>query len=241
MNSKSGTLYVIATPIGNLEDITFRAVKVLKKVDICAVEDTRRSRKLFNHFNIKTRLISYHKFSENRKVGYFINFLEKGKSIGLLSDAGTPLISDPGYPLIKKASEMDFNIVPIPGASALTTALSVSNLAIDKFTFYGFPSRQAKANKELIKRLSGRRVCPSCGENYHIEFRPPERNGKCDSCGDKLIQRSDDEKDTILNRLRVFSEYTKPVLGYYNNREGFTKIEGRDNPEDVWESIRKIF
>tara|TARA_B100001013_G_C24547581_1_gene417292 strand:+ start:341 stop:961 length:621 start_codon:yes stop_codon:yes gene_type:complete len=97
------------------------------------------------------------------------------------------------------------------------------------------------ANKELIKRLSGRRVCPSCGENYHIEFRPPERNGKCDSCGDRLIQRSDDEKDTILNRLRVFSEYTKPILGYYNNREGFTKIEGRDNPEDVWESIRKIF
>jgi adenylate kinase len=84
-------------------------------------------------------------------------------------------------------------------------------------------------------------VCPSCGENYHIEFRPPERNGECDSCGDKLIQRLDDEKDTILNRLRVFSEYTKPVLEYYNDREGFTKIEGRDGPEDVWESIRKIF
>ena len=154
MNSKSGTLYVIATPIGNLEDITFRAVKVLKKVDICAVEDTRRSRKLFNHFNIKTRLISYHKFSENRKVGYFINFLEKGKSIGLLSDAGTPLISDPGYPLIKKASEMDFNIVPIPGASALTTALSVSNLAIDKFTFYGFPPKRGKSRKKFIQMIS---------------------------------------------------------------------------------------
>ena len=97
------------------------------------------------------------------------------------------------------------------------------------------------ASEELIKRLAGRRVCSSCGENYHIEFRPPKQKEKCDLCGSELTQRSDDQKETILNRLRVFSEYTEPVLEYYINREGFVRIEGRDNPEDVWESIRKIF
>jgi|TARA_Y100000817_G_scaffold248862_1_gene201069 adenylate kinase len=97
------------------------------------------------------------------------------------------------------------------------------------------------ASEELIKRLSGRRVCSSCGENYHIEFRPPKKNGKCDLCSSELVQRSDDQEETILNRLRVFSEHTEPVLEYYINREGFVRIEGRDNPEDVWESIRKIF
>ncbi len=97
------------------------------------------------------------------------------------------------------------------------------------------------ASEELIKRLSGRRVCSSCGENYHIEFRPSKKNGKCDLCSSELVQRSDDQEETILNRLRVFSEHTEPVLEYYINREGFVRIEGRDNPEDVWESIRKIF
>ena len=96
------------------------------------------------------------------------------------------------------------------------------------------------AEEELIKRLSGRRVCSECGENYHIEFHPPRLDGECDLCGNKLIQRSDDEAGTILNRLKVFSEHTKPVLEYYNNREGFVRIEGRNNPDDVWEDIRNI-
>ena len=96
-NSKSGTLYVIATPIGNVEDISHRAIKILKQIEVCAAEDTRKSRKLFNFFGIDTKLVSYHKYSEKEKLNYLIEILKKGKDIGLICDAGTPLISDPGY------------------------------------------------------------------------------------------------------------------------------------------------
>ena len=152
-NSKSGTLYVIATPIGNVEDISHRAIKILKQIEVCAAEDTRKSRKLFNFFGIDTKLVSYHKYSEKEKLNYLIEILKKGKDIGLISDAGTPLISDPGYLLIREASKLKITISPIPGASSLTASLSVSDLPVNKFTFYGFPPKRGKLRKLFMNNL----------------------------------------------------------------------------------------
>ena len=152
-NSKSGTLYVIATPIGNVEDISHRAIKILKQIEVCAAEDTRKSRKLFNFFGIDTKLVSYHKYSELGKLNYFIEILKKGKDIGLISDAGTPLISDPGYLLIREASKLKITISPIPGASSLTASLSVSDLPVNRFTFYGFPPKRGKLRKLFMNNL----------------------------------------------------------------------------------------
>ena len=114
MTDKSGTLYIVSTPIGNLNDITNRAIEILNKVDICAAEDTRKSRILFNFFQINTKLVSYNKDSERTKLTLFIDKLREGKDVGLISDAGTPLISDPGFLLIKEASKLDIKISPIP-------------------------------------------------------------------------------------------------------------------------------
>lgn len=152
-NSKSGTLYVIATPIGNVEDISHRAIKILKQIEVCAAEDTRKSRKLFNFFGIDTKLVSYHKYSEKEKLNYLIEILKKGKDIGLISDAGTPLISDPGYLLIREASKLKITISPIPGASSLTASLSVSDLPVNRFTFYGFPPKRGKLRKLFMNNL----------------------------------------------------------------------------------------
>ena len=152
-NSKSGTLYVIATPIGNVEDISHRAIKILKQIEVCAAEDTRKSRKLFNFFGIDTKLVSYHKYSEKEKLNYLIEILKKGKNVGLISDAGTPLISDPGYLLIREASKLKITISPIPGASSLTASLSVSDLPVNKFTFYGFPPKRGKLRKLFMNNL----------------------------------------------------------------------------------------
>lgn len=142
-----GTLYLIATPIGNLEDMTFRAISTLKKVDVVAAEDTRHSRKLLQHFQINTRMISLHAFNEASRVEQFIAQLEEGKSIGIISDAGTPLISDPGYPLVHAAHAAKIPVVPIPGACAAITALCASGLPTDRFIFEGF--LPAKSNARL--------------------------------------------------------------------------------------------
>ena len=152
-NNKLGTLYIVATPIGNQSDISFRALETLSKVDVCAAEDTRKAMILFNYYQISTKLISYHKYSEHNKLDYFINQLKKGKDVALISDAGTPLISDPGYSLVKKARQLFINVIPIPGSSSLTAAVSVSGLPLNRFTFYGFPPRQVKSKKEFINSI----------------------------------------------------------------------------------------
>ena len=134
----AGTLYVVATPIGNLEDITMRAVRILSEVDVIAAEDTRRSRKLLNHYNIGNGVISYFKFNEAMRTTNLLNQLLAGSNIALISDAGTPSISDPGHRLIETAIEAGVSVVPIPGASALTCALSVSAVDTRRFVFEGF-------------------------------------------------------------------------------------------------------
>lgn len=138
---ENGTLYVVATPIGNLGDITYRAVKILKCVDVIASEDTRNTSILLEKYDIKTKLISYHKFSEAKRTELFLNYLKEGKSVALVSDAGTPLISDPGNILVDYAYKNGFKIVPISGACAAITLLSATSRNDEDFKFIGFLPR----------------------------------------------------------------------------------------------------
>tara|TARA_B110000881_G_C18587639_1_gene525842 strand:- start:1616 stop:2458 length:843 start_codon:yes stop_codon:yes gene_type:complete len=149
MNTFKPGLYVVSTPIGNLDDITLRSLDVLKNSDIILCEDTRRSLKLLNHFKIKKKLVSYHKFNEKRELNKIIEHLNKDKILSLISDAGTPTLSDPGQLLIKECIKKNINIFPIPGASSITASMSISGFE-DKFIFYGF---LPKTEKELEKIL----------------------------------------------------------------------------------------
>ena len=143
-------LYIVSTPIGNLDDITLRSIDVLKESDIILCEDTRRTLKLLNHFKIKKKLFAYHKFNEKRVLNKVIEYLNEGKILSLVSDAGTPLLSDPGLLLIKECIDKKIDIYPIPGPSSITTSMSVSAFE-DKFLFYGF---LPKTENELSKSLS---------------------------------------------------------------------------------------
>jgi len=149
-----GTLYIVSTPIGNLEDITLRALKVLKEVDVIAAEDTRHSSKILTHYGISKPLISYWGEKEKVKSTEILERLHSGRSVALVSDAGTPGISDPGAVLIKRAIEEGLSVVSIPGASALIAALSISGLSTEEFTFMGFlPARKSQRQK-ILKELS---------------------------------------------------------------------------------------
>ncbi|MGH7961584.1 MAG: 16S rRNA (cytidine(1402)-2'-O)-methyltransferase [Candidatus Binatia bacterium] len=146
----SGTLYVVATPIGNLEDITLRALRILKEVDLIAAEDTRHTRKLLSHYGISTPLTSYYDQIEASKAPVLLEQLQAGKTIALVSDAGTPGIADPGYRLVKGAWEAGITVVPIPGSSALAALLSIGGLPTDRFTFEGFlPAKKGQRQKAL--------------------------------------------------------------------------------------------
>lgn len=148
-----GNLYVVATPIGNLSDMTERAIKTLKEVDYILCEDTRNSIKLLNYFNIKNRLIAYHKFNEQEKVENTIKDLKEGKNIAVISDAGTPCVSDPGEIIVKHARENSIPVIGIGGISAAITALSISGLDTSCFTFYGFFPRETKEQKSILNEI----------------------------------------------------------------------------------------
>lgn len=146
----SGALYVVATPIGNLEDVTVRALRVLREVDLIAAEDTRHTRKLLAHYDVPTRLTSYHDHAEAAKTPKLIDRLHAGKNVALVSDAGTPGISDPGYRLVNAAAEAGIRVVPVPGPSMVTALLSVGGLPTDRFAFEGFlPARQSRRRRML--------------------------------------------------------------------------------------------
>ena len=150
--SDKGHLFVVGTPIGNLEDITLRAISTLQNVNLILAEDTRNSKKLLSAHNINTKMMSYHEHSNETETKRIISLLLDGKNLALISDAGTPTISDPGYGLIRDCIKEEIKIIPIPGASAITTAMSVSGLPSDSFTFYGFlPQKKGRIKK--IKEL----------------------------------------------------------------------------------------
>ena len=157
-------LYIVSTPIGNLDDITLRSLEVLKRSDIILCEDTRRSLKLLNHYKIKKKLVSYHKFNEQKELQKIIEYLNEGKILSLISDAGTPTLSDPGLLLVKSCVEKNIEIFPIPGPSAITAAVSVSGFE-DKFLFFGF---LPKTENDLIKTINSLKNI-----NYSLVFLYP--------------------------------------------------------------------
>ena len=153
MSLTSNSLYIVSTPIGNLDDITLRAINVLKNSDLILCEDTRRSLKLLNHLNIKKKLISFHKFNERKKIPAVIEYIKQGRILSLISDAGTPSISDPGQSLINECIKEKIEIIPIPGASSVISAMSVSGFN-DQFIFYGFLPKKENDLEKVLKSLS---------------------------------------------------------------------------------------
>ena len=189
----SGKLYLVATPIGNLEDMTLRAIKILKEVELIAAEDTRNTLKLLNHFKIKKPLVSYHRHNEEIKVDYLIEKLRNGESIAVVSDAGTPGISDPGEVIVKEAIKNDIEVIPIPGACAAINALIASGLDTKEFTFMGFLPINKKLRKEKLKEIENETKTIIIYEAPH-----------------KLKNTLEDLKDILENRAVVLArEITK--------------------------------
>ena len=174
MNSFLTGLYIVSTPIGNLDDITLRSLDILKKSDIILCEDTRRSLKLLNHYKIKKKLLPYHKFNEKKELNKIMKYLNEGKILSLISDAGTPLLSDPGKLLVKECIKDQINIYPVPGPSSITASMSISGFD-DKFIFYGFlPKKEKELNNELsnLKDSSFSIIffIPGVKINYYLNF-----------------------------------------------------------------------
>ncbi|MDO6746921.1 16S rRNA (cytidine(1402)-2'-O)-methyltransferase [Gilvimarinus sp. 1_MG-2023] len=154
MTNSVGTLYVVATPIGNLSDMVPRAEQVLRAVSLIACEDTRHSARLLEHFNIPTRTTAYHDHSDDKKTDQLLALLDKGEDLALISDAGTPLVSDPGYRLIRRARQQGYRVEPVPGACALIAALSAAGLPSDRFIFEGFLPAKAVARRQRLEALA---------------------------------------------------------------------------------------
>jgi 16S rRNA (cytidine1402-2'-O)-methyltransferase len=168
MSTDCGKLYVVATPIGNLADFSLRGIETLKQVDLIAAEDTRHVKMLLQHYGITNRLIALHQHNEDRAGPALLQKLRDGQSIAIVSDAGTPLLSDPGLPLVKLAKDENIDVVPIPGACALITALSVSGLPVTPFSFEGFTPRTSSARKTFF---STKLLCPTTWVFYESSHR----------------------------------------------------------------------
>jgi len=189
-----GTLYVVGTPIGNLDDFSKRAVDTLNLVDVILCEDTRHSMILLNHYDIKKRCISYHKFNEKEKVDSIIDMLKKGLNVAIITDAGLPCVSDPGYILVEAARLNDIEVIGVGGISASVTALSISGLKNDSFTFYGFFPRENKDKKSLIETLKKSSV------DTFIFYESPKR----------ILKTLEYLKDSLGNiKICVCSDLTK--------------------------------
>ena len=174
MSILNSGLYIVSTPIGNLDDITLRSLEVLKKSDIILCEDTRRSLKLLNHYKIKKKLISYHKFNEQKELLKIIEYLNEGKILSLISDAGTPTLSDPGLLLVKTCVDKKIQVYPIPGPSAITAAVCASGFD-DKFFFYGFLPKTENDLTKTLKKLKDLNYSlvffiPGIKINFYIKF-----------------------------------------------------------------------
>jgi len=167
VSDSAGQLYIVATPIGNLGDITRRAVDILQQVDFIGAEDTRHSRQLLNHLGLSKPMVALHEHNERDRAGVLLQRLENGESMALISDAGTPLISDPGYHIVRQARDRGIRVVPVPGASALIAALSVSGLPTDHFRFQGFLPHKSSARRSVLEQLATESVTLVFYESSH--------------------------------------------------------------------------
>ncbi len=242
----AGTLYIVATPIGNLEDITLRAIRVLKTVDLIAAEDTRRSARLLHHYQISTKMTSYHDFTDTKKRKSILHKILSGNDVALISDAGTPGISDPGYRLIVEALSEAIEVHAVPGPSVLTAALSVSGLPTDRFYFCGFLPKRSGPRKTRLRSLGSRTETLVCYESPH-----------------RILATLKEMKEILASRkIAVFREMTKlheevyrgsleGALDHFRDREKirgeFTLVlEGnRKNPRrgekaDLQKALREV-
>jgi 16S rRNA (cytidine1402-2'-O)-methyltransferase len=208
-----GDLYIVATPIGNLEDLTFRALRTLGEVSVIACEDTRQTIKLLNKYSIKKKLISYYQPKESQKIPKIISLLNQGKDVALVTDSGTPGISDPGYPLIREAIRQGIKIIPIPGPAAITAALSASGLPTHRFLFLGFLPPKKEATRKLLNSLKN--------EKATLVFYLPTR---------RLLPFLGITRETIGNRQIVIArEMTKIYEEFLRGttEELLKKLEGK--------------
>ncbi|MFH1625244.1 MAG: 16S rRNA (cytidine(1402)-2'-O)-methyltransferase [Pseudomonadota bacterium] len=216
-STSKGILFVVATPIGNLEDITFRAVRVLAEVALIAAEDTRRTKILLRHYNIKTPLTSYHEYNKVERGKELMSRLEAGENLALVSDAGTPGISDPGYHLIQLALQGFISIIPIPGVSAAITALSISGLPTDRFIFEGFLPSKAKARRDHIEKFKEEK-------RTLIFYESPNRLEV--TLRDLLLICGDREVVVTRELTKVFEEIIRGRITEVLNRLKDRKIKG---------------
>lgn len=234
----AGKLFLCATPIGNLEDITFRVIRTLKEVDLIAVEDTRHSIKLLNHFEIKTPMTSYHEFNKIDKARYLVSKLQEGLNIALISDAGTPGISDPGEELVKQAYEAGIQVTSLPGAVACITALTLSGLSTRRFVFEAFLPSDKKEKKVILQQLKNETRTIIIYEAPHRLVRTLE----------ELLEALGNRKATICRELTkkyetAFATTLIEGIQYYQNKEPKGEIvlviEGRSQEEIEEESRDK--
>lgn len=216
-NNKKGRLYIVSTPIGNLEDITLRALRILKEVDLIAAEDTRHTLLLLRHFGIQAPLTSYFEGNEIKKREFILSRLNQGDRIALVSDAGTPGISDPGYRLIRLAIEHLIPVIPIPGPSAVIAALSVSGLPTDAFLFKGFLPNKSKRRRDLLKQLEEVR-------ETLIFYESPHRLSE----SLKDIFETLGDREIVLTRelTKMYEEVLRGKVSEIRNRIGEKKLKG---------------
>ena len=217
LNQKKGTLYIVSTPIGNREDITLRALRILKEVDLIAAEDTRHTSLLLKHFEIQTPLTSYFEGNELKKKEFILFKLRQGDQIALVSDAGTPGISDPGFRLIQTAIENQIPIVPIPGPSAAIAALSVSGLPTDAFLFKGFLPHKSKKRRDLLKQLEEVR-------ETLIFYESPHR--LLETINDILEILGDREMVLTRELTKIYEEVLRGKVSEVQDQIGEKKLKG---------------
>ena len=216
-NTTKGILYIVSTPIGNLEDITMRAIRILKEVDLIAAEDTRHTGHLLKHYDIHTPLTSYFEGNESKKKEFILSKLKHGSRIALVSDAGTPGISDPGFRLIQLAIENQIPVVPIPGPSAVISALSVAGLPTDAFLFKGFLPHKSKRRRDLLKQMEEIR-------ETLIFYESPHRLSE--SLKDILETLGDREMALTRELTKVYEEILRGRVSEIQNQIGERKLKG---------------
>ena len=216
-NPTKGTLYIVSTPIGNREDITLRALRLLKEVNLIAAEDTRHTGLLLRHFGIQTPLTSYFEGNESRKKEFILSKLMQGERVALVSDAGTPGISDPGFRLIQTAAENRIAVVPVPGPSAVIAALSVSGLPTDAFLFKGFLPHKSKKREDWLKQLEGVR-------ETLIFYESPHRLSKTLSDIFEILG----DREMVLTRelTKIYEEVLRGKVSEIQTQIGERKLKG---------------
>jgi len=202
--------YIVPTPIGNIQDITLRAIEVLKSVDLIACEDTRVTQKLLNHYDIRTKCISYHKYNEHERVNFFLDELRNGKKIALVSDAGTPLICDPGTIILTELLKNNYSVTSLPGACAITTFLSQIPRENEEFTFIGFVPRTEKQIEEIVTKYSGQNL---------IFYDSPERIIKTLKTISKCRKNPKIALGRELSKLfeEIVIKNTDEIINYFNS------------------------